>query len=908
MGHLFGLGWLLILIGMVDVEAQNPPLNIGKKCLGNVMRIDVGPLGGKNLEVAAVMNNTAVILTSSLASQCGFSMKRDQLGNAMIFASLQNCFAQNLADEMFTTTLHLRVSGPFLLKDEIYQVVETCQYSTWASREVICDNNYMEVSLKRAVPEDYHHPKRTMPLTGSKPANARRSAEKVPMDAGFRITTVVFFTPEGEKVMTVNDAHKKGYWVGNSPTRLVQRVPSAAPEIFTHNVAGVPMRVFKTSTIFEKTWLATQIDAAAACPLQEGSVFFTRSTITWYLPRHIDPMITSQQFTLLEVHFGINGQRMDAGEMQANKYSLALTDHYIVTEIPIGAAGGYFKSHVQANLYYISYMIEPMLEMLWSEDSVLELTKYKVYFTIATNVLPHPPQLVDNTVPAERMFKMALGHFALDVVLLNITFGSEVLSVTDCMARGFNIMEHLSHNDTMRVYSLQVPFTDPAVSKLAGEGVIVYSLHLTFGLLVLDTLAPFSHAAYLEAVLEDMIPPSVSGGCDQRNFFILVKYGTKGFNFQTTVGKRLMTPSLAQHYNYMENGTHFSFVVPFLSSDAVVEAIESSSIRSRLNVILVNPQTNEHLKDFSMACNFPSTLTECFPNGTMTALAVKLESVPSLDPSGLTLRDHSCGPVYSDERYAYFVFTVNSCGTTRKFLPDGMLYENEIALPDDHQMKPATDSEEAHYDLKVTCLYDINTSHAVAFHTRPRRSEPYAENSEGQLHVVMRLSLDDSYSNFQMLEDFPIAKYLQQPLYFEVELKRSTNPQVSLELENCWATQEDDKTSQPRWNLIINGCPNPVDPYQVMFHPVWADERVRYPPHFKRFEVQMFAFADEKDDLVGQLFVHCDIVICDAKNPLGGVCSRQCPNPDAGMRGQKRDIVDVADFEHVSLGPIAFLQ
>lgn len=33
---------------------------------------------------------------------------------------------------------------------------------------------------------------------------------------------------------------------------------------------------------------------------------------------------------------------------------------------------------------------------------------------------------------------------------------------------------------------------------------IVYSLHLTFGLLVLDTLAPFSHAAYLEAVLEDM--------------------------------------------------------------------------------------------------------------------------------------------------------------------------------------------------------------------------------------------------------------------------------------------------------------------------------------------------------------------------------------------------------------------
>lgn len=59
-------------------------------------------------------------------------------------------------------------------------------------------------------------------------------------------------------------------------------------------------------------------------------------------------------------------------------------------------------------------------------------------------------------------------------------------------------------------------------------------------------------------------------------------------------------------------------------------------------------------------------LSECFPNGTMTALAVKLESVPSLNPSQLTLRDPTCGPAYSDDRYAYFVFTGNSCGTTRK--------------------------------------------------------------------------------------------------------------------------------------------------------------------------------------------------------------------------------------------------
>lgn len=69
---------------------------------------------------------------------------------------------------------------------------------------------------------------------------------------------------------------------------------------------------------------------------------------------------------------------------------------------------------------------------------------------------------------------------------------------------------------------------------------------------------------------------------------------------------------------------------------------------------------------------------------------------------------------------------------------------------------------------------------------------------------TVSLHLDDSYSVFHGVEDYPVAKYLQQPLYFEVEL-RSTNPGVSLELENCWATLDNDRTSQPRWNLIING-------------------------------------------------------------------------------------------------------
>uniref|UniRef100_A0A3Q2C8V5 Zona pellucida protein AX 2 n=1 Tax=Cyprinodon variegatus TaxID=28743 RepID=A0A3Q2C8V5_CYPVA len=734
-------------------------------------------------------NNTAVLLTPSIATQCGFSMKHDQFGNALIYISLQNCFSQN--DKTFTTALQLHLHGNQFVKGELHQVVETCQYNAWASREVICDYNYME---------------------------------KQPVDLGFRATTVVFFTPEGEKPMSVADAQRRGYGIRNTPTRLVLRSPMMAPETYMH-------------TQHPKSPLN----------LLNCSVFLTQKTITWYLPRQMDPMISSGQFKLLEVHFGINGQRLNPLELQARGYSVALNDFYVITELPIGGVGGYYKSHIQDDKYYVSYMIEPMLELLWTEDATNEQTRYKVLFHIATHLVPQPLELIDKTVPGEMTFKMVLGHFAVDVALINITFPAEVLSMADCSVRGFNILEHMSPNSSMKVFTLEVPFSDPAVLKQAGDGVTIFSLHLTFGLMLMDELEFFSYNAHLEAVVQNIVPPSVSGGCDKENFYVLVKYGSRGYNFQTLVGKRLMTPSLAQHYDYMENGTHFSFVVPFSSPDVAVE-------------------TNSEIQEFSVALNL--FILECFPNGTMTALALKLESVPSLNPSKLTLEDPSCGPVFSNDRYAFFVFTVNSCGTKRKFMSNAMLYENEISLPDEDLAKKDPNSKEP--DLKVSCVYDIDTNQAVAFNTRPRRSEPYAENSKGQLQVVMRLAMDESYSKFQSTEDYPIAKYLQQPLYFEVELLKSTNPLVSLELENCWATKGE-RTSQPRWNLIING----------------TEELTCALKHTALLDL----------NLVLQIFVHCDVVICDAKNPLGGVCGKQCSKTKEMIRGQTpSSIIEVGDM------------
>ncbi|XP_045916796.1 uncharacterized protein LOC123977846 isoform X2 [Micropterus dolomieu] len=902
MGRLVGLGWCILLIGVVNLEAQRKPegfLNVSSKCLGNIMRVDVGPLGGNLLDIAAVINNSTILLTPSLASQCGFSVRMDQLGNTMIYASLQNCFAEYVEDKAFTTTLHLRLHGNRMAEDELYQVSKTCHYTTWASREIVCDRNYIEVSVERqgkVTPGQYVLPEH--PVQGSNP---RPAAKKQLIDGGFRIATLVFFTPE-EKPMTVAVAQRNGYGIGTTPTRLTVRSPKNAPETYTQDVAGVPMTVLKTSTIFEKKWLTTQIDAAAACPALAGSVFITQNTIRWFLPRHIETLISYGPFKLLEVHMGVDGQRLDPAEMAARQYSLFVGDRHIVVEIPVGAVGGYFKSHVQDDQYLMAYTIEPMLELLWTEGSTHKNTHYKVLHPITTQLLSSPPQVIDNTVLEERAFKLLIGPFGSDVAVMNISLPYEVLSVEDCNVRGFNVLEHKSPNSNLKAFTVEVPFTDHAVLQTTEMGVKVYSLHMALGLVVLPEFAPFSHTAFVEAKLVDKVP-SVSGGCDHQNFNVLVKYETHGLNFYTMVGKQILTPDMAQQYSLMENGTHFSFAVPFSDPAVEFEAVEESSIRSRLIVVLKNPETNTNIQEFSVACHFPSTLAECFPNGTMTALAVKLESVPSLNPSQLTLRDPTCGPSYSDDRYAYFVFTGRSCGTTRKFLSNVMLYENEISLPDKVRKELKTD--EPDFGLQVSCYYDTNKPHAVAFQSRPRRSDPYAKNARGEMKVAIRLAVDESYSVFYRVDDYPVAMYLQQPLYFEVELlTRSRNSKLSLELENCWATLDEDRTSQPRWNLIINGCVNPVDPHRVILHPVWPDARVQNPSHFKRFQVKMFAFVEDQDNSSRQFFVHCDVAICDTTNHLGEACKQTCSNQEKAIKGQRRDISDVHSFKHVSSGRI----
>uniref|UniRef100_A0A8C8FRW4 ZP domain-containing protein n=1 Tax=Oncorhynchus tshawytscha TaxID=74940 RepID=A0A8C8FRW4_ONCTS len=854
---------------MVQVNWQNVlnPRNYGglkSECLWNIMRLtlDEALAVGSQLEIAAINGTDIIPLSPTLAAQCGYSMDSDPWGNTKVFVSLLGCYVDN---QTFNLGLRIQMYGDGLSKKVQHDVTETCSYSRWASREILCDRNYMEVRCQPSWSLQKSH-----------------------------IWKMTFHTPDS-KVMVLKDAHRAGYGAMTTPTRLVLRSPYNMPETYAEEVAGVPMEVFSVSTYYKQVRRLAIIVSAAACPT--GGLVFTDEVITWYVPRRIPPLISSA-FKILETHMGINGQRLDKTMMAIRRYKLSITESHVVIELPVGSPDGYYKSHAPDYSYHITYTVEPMLELLWRAEDTRADTRYKVLFPITTPLMPRPPHVTESRVPEQKVFNVLLGTFLHDVSLLNITFTTGVLTVTECNARGFDFQEHRFANSS-KTFSLQVPFSDEVVLKHNPNPLTtVYFLPLVFGLLILPEQIPFPHPAELEASLEDVVLPTTTGFCDQDNFYISVKYGSQGDNFQIMMLHAGSWRELdTELYSLTDNNTHVSIVVPYTAPDTVFETVQSDSIRARVDLLLLETPNMWQLNDLSLACYFPLTMTECYPNGTVTALAVKVESVRNLNPKYLTLSDQSCKPVFSNDRFAFFSFSLNSCGTTRTFFDNVMAYENEIAMHHSmgkHQSRKGLINPD--YRHTVSCYYLVNDTETMAFRTRPRNSDPKADPGVGQLVVQMRLAQEVSYDLFYQTEDYPVVKYLQQPLYFEVELMWSTDPRIALVLENCWATLHEDRTTLPSWDLIVKRCENLDDRY-IVFHPVVADARIHIPAHVKRFSVKMFTFTTDETVLKEQIFVHCDADLCDTTKP-DGICSGQCASP---LRDAKA--ADISQHQ-ISSGPI----
>lgn len=86
-----------------------------------------------------------------------------------------------------------------------------------------------------------------------------------------------------------------------------------------------------------------------------------------------------------------------------------------------------------------------------------------------------------DTQPKQKVFEALLSYFLPDVVLLNITFGSELLTVSEVIIKGIGLQEQSFPNGT-KAFALQVPFSQPYVQQKVRISLLVYEAVVLFDL------------------------------------------------------------------------------------------------------------------------------------------------------------------------------------------------------------------------------------------------------------------------------------------------------------------------------------------------------------------------------------------------------------------------------------------
>ncbi|NXP79553.1 ZP2 protein, partial [Ramphastos sulfuratus] len=663
-------------------------------------------------------------------------------------------------------------------------------------------------------------------------------------NVAYQLWQLMFVSPSGRKIITVSDAAKLGYSFNNTLYRVYLRAPYHSNESDITMVNGVDMNMVTSTSMYRQRWLLLLIDTTVSCPVD--GVHFTDTTLTWTVPSII-PTLVVQESTFLSktILMGVNDQVIVNPEEK--NYLLEHNKTHIRITIPIGAEGGKLKSSVSGGIYGVIYNIDLFLEHTWT-DADWQTTKYTVIKSITTPFMPQIPSVTNNTLPEERLFHVALGHFLPDVSLVAITIGNVPFTLREAQHHGFKIYE-TPFSNRMKGFILEISFDDPYVLKeYLNRNETKYTLLVNYTLSVGPEMTLYYHSAALDCVIADIELPEAVGYCDEENLYLAIPtFGLHQY-WNLYLGNKLLTRHVAHTNGYLAatNSTHLVLQVPLFAVGVIYEEVSFQKIRARFDVALRKVRTMETLQMFSISCSFNSSafisklcnqsinkkicdsflhfitisliFSVCHPDGTIT-ISAQMKTVPAIDMSKTKLRNSSCKPREYNEEHAFFKFHVTTCGTSVRFEGDHIIYENEISYEKETLpgQSTATITRDPDYRLTVLCYYRAKETLVLgAFASDPTSSSSFGSGRmvprsniavyrqiRQALNVVSRVSKDESFTEFYE-SNMAILKRPLEPVFLELELK-DESPDTELHLENCWVTESLDFSSTQRWNITLNG-------------------------------------------------------------------------------------------------------
>ncbi|NXX92796.1 ZP2 protein, partial [Centropus bengalensis] len=281
----------------------------------------------------------------------------------------------------------------------------------------------------------------------------------------------------------------------------------------------------------------------------------------------------------------------------------------------------------------------------------------------------------------------------------------------------------------------------------------------------------------------------------------------------------------------------------------------------------------------------------CTQDGYMDFEILADSTMPPLDLGTLRLRDPACQPAFRSplNDRVWFHVPLNGCGTRYWFDGEKIIYENEVrSLRTDLPLRKI--SRDSELGLTIICSFSNgDASLSVRVDNLP---PPASSMNQGPLSLVLLSYPEVSYRQPYRDDQYPVVKYLRQPIFLEVQVLNRNDPNLHLVLDDCWATASQDPSSLPQWNIVVDGCEYDLDSYRTVFHPV--GHGVSYANYRQRLEVKTFAFASGDKALPGLVYFHCSVLICDRFQPDSPLCVTRCPRSSRSKRESRMQGVNSA--------------
>ncbi|XP_060089511.1 uncharacterized protein LOC132567984 [Heteronotia binoei] len=775
------------------------------------MKLDKSFLQGKFFMVDIIDPSGATVpLSEEMAARCGYVLSEDIWGNPIFRASVLGCHVTNEVDERFSLKVNIKVSSTEDMRAATtYRNSMHCSYSPWAPREIVCEENYMEVSVKSDVP-----------VISDKETTEWISALPEAQKVVYHKWQLIFYTPSGRKTTVVSDADKLGYGFNNTLARVFLRSPYSTNEADFSLVNGVTMSTVSSTSMYKQRWLLLLIDTTVSCPVDGTS--FTDDALTWTVPSIIPKLVLQEPaFASHNVSMGVNGQIIQNPEKLG--YTLERNVSHIWITIPIGASGGRLESTVSNGVYGMIYSINLLLEHTWT-DTDSHLTKYTVIKPITTPFMSQMPTVVNNTVPDSRLFDVAFGIFLPDVTLVALTIDGKPLSPEEAKQKGYKVNESHFPNGT-KSFNLEVPFDDPSVLKeYVNRNETRYNLLVNYTLSMGPKRMPYHHFADIECAVADVELPKGVGYCDEENMYLAISVSGLYQHWSLYVDNNPLNQAtaLSNGYRITTNNTHLVLQVPLFAAGITYEVVSLERIQARFDLALKKTKTMETLDIFSVRCSYHSSeFIVCYPNGTI-AVSAFMKTVPPINMGKTRLKDIACKPKDSNKEQAFFQFHVSSCGTSLRFEGDHLIYENEISF--EKEILPMQGSpmitRDPEFRLTILCYYPTketlmqnalfdgslpsSTYSPFGYGTMTVRSNNAGSRRTRQvLNVLLNVFKDKSFTERYELHS-TVVKYSWEPIFIEVELQNEA-PDVWLYLENCWISESKEFIGTPQWNFIVDG-------------------------------------------------------------------------------------------------------